>query len=154
MKLYQVNVKGEEHYLSSEQYNKLSQNNIPMEVLSVIDNDNVVNYLIRKYGKNDSKSGLFVVIRDEYSRKLKKVPVATIKEASEVVRENALLMGSSEWYGWNQNDVGYVYFNGKSLCKVSYNGRVWTVNKNQEEAEEIDVNIKVDSLLYGIRKNS
>jgi hypothetical protein len=67
-----------------------------------------------------------------YTLSLKTNPatrIANFGEASIAVRSEIETAGAQagEWYGWRP-DIGTVYEDGRPVAKISYTGRVWTVN--------------------------
>ena len=66
------------------------------------------------------------------------VEVNNLKEASEIVKIETEEQRSSEWYCIR--NVGNIYNGKKVIAHVSYNGRVWEVDKN---GKFTDVEIEV-----------
>lgn len=70
--------------------------------------------------------------------------VGSVGEASRRVQTTAATMGSTEWYGLGavggKNWAGMVIdHNERPVAKISYNGRVWVVDRRgRETGEEID----------------
>jgi len=73
--------------------------------------------------------------------KSKLVEIDNLKEASEIVKEYTEGQRSSEWYSIeNVGNVGNVYNGKKIIAHISFNGRVWEVDKNGNKTDiEIEV---------------
>lgn len=55
------------------------------------------------------------------------ITVSSLQEASSLVKQQSVLQGSTQWY--KLRNVGYVKENNKVIAHVSYNGRIWAVDK-------------------------
>ena len=79
-----------------------------------------------------------VLINSYEECKSKLICIDNLKEASNIVKEYTEEQRSSEWYFIR--NVGNVYNGKKIIAHVSFNGRVWEVDKNGKFTDiEIEV---------------
>lgn len=92
---------------------------------------------------------LQVIIRNKKTLTPENIRINSIKEASQKVLENTQEINSLDWYGAEEDRVGIVYYDNNPICKISYNGRVWSIN---ERNIELNINADIETILKGEAK--